>query len=64
MSDFDDPDLDIDLTPPDYTGLTETLARRCADLEERKITDATGFAGSLMFWKGTEEYKSWAQQYK
>ena len=56
--------LDIDLTPPDYTGLTETLARRCADLEERKITDATGFAGSLMFWKGTEEYKSWAQQYK
>jgi len=56
--------LDIDLTPPDYTGLIETLARRCADLEERKITDATGFAGSLMFWKGTEEYKSWAQQYK
>jgi len=57
-------ELDIDLTAPDYTKLTETLVRRCTDLEERKITDATSFAGSLMFWKGTEEYKSWAQQYK
>ena len=57
-------ELDIDLTAPDYTKLTETLTRRCTDLEERKITDATSFAGSLMFWKGTEEYKSWAQQYK
>jgi len=57
-------ELDIDLTAPDYTKLTEDLAKRCTDLEERKITDATGFAGSLMFWKGTEEYKSWAQQYK
>jgi len=57
-------ELDIVMTAPDYTKLTETLTRRCTDLEERKITDATSFAGSLMFWKGTEEYKSWAQQYK
>jgi len=57
-------ELDIDLTAPDYTKLTETLTKRCSELDERKITDATSFAGSLMFWKGTEEYKSWAQQYK
>ena len=57
-------ELDIDLTAPDYTMLTESLTKRCTDLEERKITDATSFAGSLMFWKGTEKYKSWAQQYK
>ena len=57
-------ELDIDMTAPDYTELTETLTKRCSELDERKITDATSFAGSLMFWKGTEEYKSWAQQYK
>lgn len=53
----------LDLTPPDYTGLIEDLTKRCKDLDERKISDVKGFAGSLMFWKGVEGYKSWSQEY-
>lgn len=51
------------LTTPDYSGLVGDLTNRCNKLDERKITDTASFAGSMMFWKGVEGYKSWAQQY-
>ena len=56
-------DYGVDLAAPDYSGLIGDLTKRCKGLDERKISNVNGFAGSLMFWKGVEGYKSWAQEY-
>ena len=53
----------MSLTMPDYGKLTARLALLCKQLDERKIVTSFDFAGSLMFWKGTEGYKSWIQDY-
>jgi len=51
----------MSLNMPDYCKLTDRLTFLCGQLDERKITTSASFAGSLMFWKGTEGYKSWIQ---
>lgn len=54
----------ITLTTPDYSELVEGLIFGCKRLDERQIVTSNDFAGSLMFWKGAEGYKSWTQEYK
>jgi hypothetical protein len=55
--------IGLDFTAPDYGALAEELTLRNADLDECRITTAASFAGSMMFWKGTEGYKAWTQNY-
>jgi hypothetical protein len=55
--------IGLDFTPPDYSALIEELTLRTADLDERRIPSAASFAGSMMFWKGTEGYQAWTQNY-
>ena len=52
---------EMSLTMPDYGKLTARLTLLCNQLDERKITTSSNFAGSLMFLKGAEGYKSWIQ---
>ena len=56
--------LGIDITVPDCTELTAWAAKTCAAMEGRKISDVSKCDGSLMFVKGTEEYKSWSKQFE
>lgn len=56
--------IGLDFTAPDYSGLIAELTSRDEALDERRIPSAIKFAGSMVFWKGTEGYLTWAQNHE
>jgi len=54
----------VTITLPDYTDLIDTLTQLCIDIDQHKITSIKPYAGSLIFWKGLNNYTAWVQQYK